>query len=74
MKERFSSKGQVTVPVERSREALRRAYLPPSQQQQVRVELGESLQGVISPILPTTDRKGRVAALEIMVAPGRFGT
>jgi twitching motility protein PilT len=42
---------------------------PPAQQQQVRVQLAEALQGVISQILlPTKDRKGRVAALEIMVA------
>jgi twitching motility protein PilT len=42
---------------------------PPSQQQQVRVQLAEAMQGVISQILlPTKDKKGRVAALEIMVA------
>jgi twitching motility protein PilT len=42
---------------------------PPAQQQQVRVQLAEALQGVISQILlPTKDRKGRVAALEVMVA------
>jgi twitching motility protein PilT len=42
---------------------------PPSQQQQVRVQLAEALQGVVSQILlPTKDRKGRVAAFEIMVA------
>jgi twitching motility protein PilT len=42
---------------------------PPAQQQQVRVQLAEALQGVISQVLlPTKDRKGRVAALEIMVA------
>jgi twitching motility protein PilT len=42
---------------------------PPAQQQQVRVQLAEALQGVISQILlPTKDKKGRVAALEIMVA------
>jgi twitching motility protein PilT len=42
---------------------------PPAQQQQIRVQLAEALQGVISQILlPTKDRKGRVAALEIMVA------
>jgi twitching motility protein PilT len=42
---------------------------PPAQQQQVRVQLAEALQGVISQVLiPTKDRKGRVAAFEIMVA------
>jgi twitching motility protein PilT len=42
---------------------------PPGQQQQVRVQLAEALQGVISQLLlPTRDKKGRVAALEIMVA------
>jgi twitching motility protein PilT len=42
---------------------------PPGQQQQVRVQLAEALQGVVSQVLiPTKDRKGRVAALEIMVA------
>ncbi len=42
---------------------------PPAQQQQIRVQLAEALQGVISQVLiPTKDRKGRVAALEIMVA------
>ena len=42
---------------------------PPGQQQQIRVQLAESLQGVLSQVLlPTKDQKGRVAALEIMVA------
>jgi twitching motility protein PilT len=42
---------------------------PPAQQQQIRVQMAESLQGVVSQVLiPTKDRKGRVAALEIMVA------
>jgi twitching motility protein PilT len=42
---------------------------PPAQQQQVRVQLAEALQGVVSQLLlPTKDKKGRVAALEIMVA------
>jgi twitching motility protein PilT len=42
---------------------------PPAQQQQVRVQMAEALQGVVSQVLlPTKDRKGRVAALEIMVA------
>jgi twitching motility protein PilT len=42
---------------------------PPAQQQQIRVQLAEALQGVISQILlPTKDKKGRAAAFEIMVA------
>ena len=42
---------------------------PPGQQQQIRVQLAEALQGVLSQVLlPTKDQKGRVAALEIMVA------
>jgi twitching motility protein PilT len=42
---------------------------PPAQQQQIRVQLAEALQGVVSQVLlPTKDKKGRVAALEIMVA------
>jgi twitching motility protein PilT len=42
---------------------------PPAQQQQVRVQLAEALQGVVSQLLfPTKDNKGRVAAVEIMVA------
>ncbi|HEV8309434.1 MAG TPA: type IV pilus twitching motility protein PilT [Methylomirabilota bacterium] len=42
---------------------------PPGQQQQIRVQLAEALQGVVSQLLlPTKDKKGRVAALEIMVA------
>jgi twitching motility protein PilT len=42
---------------------------PPAQQQQIRVQLSEALQGVVSQLLlPTKDKKGRVAALEIMVA------
>ena len=42
---------------------------PPAQQQQIRVQLSEALQGVVSQILlPTKDKKGRVAAMEIMVA------
>src|SRR5207244_4135806 len=42
---------------------------PPAQQQQVRVQLSEALQGVVSQVLiPTKDKKSRVAALEIMVA------
>jgi twitching motility protein PilT len=41
----------------------------PAQQAQIRVQLAEALQGVVSQLLlPNKDRKGRVAALEIMVA------
>lgn len=40
---------------------------PPHQQQQVRVQLSSVLKGVISQqLIPTTNQKGRVAALEIM--------
>lgn len=40
---------------------------PPYQQQQVRVQLSSVLKGVISQqLIPTTNQKGRVAALEIM--------
>ena len=42
---------------------------PPHQQQQVRVQLAESLQGVVTQqLLPTVDGQGRVAAVEVMVA------
>ena len=42
---------------------------PPFQQQQVRVQLAVTLQGVVTQqLLPTADRMGRVAAAEIMVA------
>ena len=42
---------------------------PPGQQQQIRVQLAEALQGVVSQLLlPTKDKKSRVVALEIMVA------
>ncbi len=42
---------------------------PPAQQQQIRIMLSESLQGVISQmLLPTRDGKGRVPVVEIMVA------
>lgn len=41
---------------------------PPYQQQQIKVQLAGVLQGIISQqLLPTTDGKGRVAALEIML-------
>ncbi|NTW04856.1 MAG: type IV pilus twitching motility protein PilT [Peptococcaceae bacterium] len=42
---------------------------PPHQQQQIRVQLGNSIQGVVSQILiPRMDRPGRTAAVEILVA------
>lgn len=42
---------------------------PPYQQQQVRVQLAESLAGVVSQqLLPTVDGAGRVAAVEVLVA------
>jgi twitching motility protein PilT len=41
---------------------------PPHQQQQVKVQLGTSLQGVVSQqLLPTADGKGRAAAREVMI-------
>jgi twitching motility protein PilT len=45
---------------------------PPEQQQQVRVQLSVSLQGIVTQqLLPTTDGMGRVAATEILVpTPG----
>jgi twitching motility protein PilT len=42
---------------------------PPHQQQQVRVQLASSLQGVIAQqLLPRVDGRGRVPAVEVMVA------
>ncbi len=42
---------------------------PPFQQQQVRVQLAVTLQGVVTQqLLPTSDGMGRVAAAEIMIA------
>ena len=42
---------------------------PPYQQEQIRVQLAGVLEGVVSQqLLPTADGRGRVAALEIMVA------
>jgi twitching motility protein PilT len=42
---------------------------PPHQQQQVRVQLAESLAGVVSQqLLPTVDGLGRIAAVEVLVA------
>jgi twitching motility protein PilT len=41
---------------------------PPSQQQQVRIMIANSLQGVVTQtLLPTADNSGRVAALEILL-------
>ena len=41
---------------------------PPSQQQQVRIMIANSLQGVVTQaLLPTSDGNGRVAALEILL-------
>ncbi len=41
---------------------------PPAQQQQVRVQLSVSLQGIVTQqLLPTVDGKGRVVATEILV-------
>jgi twitching motility protein PilT len=41
---------------------------PPSQQQQVRIMIANSLQGVVTQtLLPTADGSGRVAALEILL-------
>ena len=42
---------------------------PPHQQQQVRVQVADILQGVLSQTLvPTIDGRGRVAAIEVMIA------
>lgn len=42
---------------------------PPHQQEQIRVQLAEALIGIIAQtLIPTLDGKGRVAALEVMVA------
>jgi twitching motility protein PilT len=42
---------------------------PPHQQQQVRVQLSTTLQGVVTQqLVPTADGKGRAAACEVMVA------
>jgi twitching motility protein PilT len=41
---------------------------PPHQQQQVRVQLSTTLQGVVTQqLIPTADGNGRVAAIEVMV-------
>ena len=42
---------------------------PPHQQQQIRVQLANSIQGVVAQqLIPRIDRPGRVVALEIMIA------
>ena len=42
---------------------------PPHQQQQVRVQLATTLQGVVTQqLVPTVDGAGRVAAIEVMIA------
>jgi len=42
---------------------------PPHQQQQIRVQLGNTIQGIVAQtLIPRIDRPGRVAAIEIMVA------
>lgn len=42
---------------------------PPYQQQQVRVQLAETIQGIVAQqLIPRVDRPGRVAAVEVMVA------
>jgi twitching motility protein PilT len=42
---------------------------PPHQQQQIRVQLAESLAGVVTQqLMPTVDGRGRVPAVEVMVA------
>ena len=42
---------------------------PPHQQQQVRVQLSTTLQGVVTQqLIPTSDGQGRVVACEVMVA------
>lgn len=42
---------------------------PPHQQQQIRVQLGNTIQGIVAQtLIPRMDRPGRVAAVEIMVA------
>jgi twitching motility protein PilT len=45
---------------------------PPHQQQQVRVQLATTLQGIVTQqLVPTIDGNGRVAAIEVMIAtPG----
>jgi twitching motility protein PilT len=48
------------------------AVFPPYQQKQIRMQLGATLRAVISQrLLPRADGKGRVAALEILVATTR---
>lgn len=47
-------------------------FFPPFQQRQIRMSLAGSLRGIISQrLLQRADNKGRVAAIEILVATGR---
>jgi twitching motility protein PilT len=47
------------------------AVFPPHEQQMIRVRLADSLNAVVSQrLLPRKDRRGRIAALEIMVITG----
>ncbi|MEW5899761.1 MAG: type IV pilus twitching motility protein PilT, partial [Bacillota bacterium] len=42
---------------------------PPSQQQQIRIQLANTIEGIVSQqLIPRTDKPGRVVALEILVA------
>ena len=42
---------------------------PPSQQQQIRIQLANTVQGILSQqLIPRIDKPGRVAALEVLVA------
>lgn len=48
-------------------------FFPPHQQNQIRVALAGAIKGTICQrLVPTADGKGRVAALEVMVANGRI--
>ena len=48
-------------------------FFPPHQQQQIRVSLSGSLKGIICQrLIPRSDSKGRIPALEICVATGRI--
>ena len=48
-------------------------FFPPHQQHQIRVALAGSIKGTICQrLVPTADGKGRVPALEVMVANGRI--
>jgi twitching motility protein PilT len=48
-------------------------FFPPHQQHQIRVALAGSIKGTVCQrLVPTSDGKGRVPALEVMVANGRI--